>query len=245
MASELKLYFHIILFSIAVFTLTFLYINWLGIPSPVNKAVADTGILLMGFSMVLSSICYFWNFLDKTIVYRKYLGLVGFAFAFAHVLLSWSAFLRLFNMQTWQTNSIWAPLSGGIALVIFTVMAAISNTWMAKAIGGKVWKTILRTGYIGVLFVALHVFFLKSERWITWMQKGFQEPPSASFIVSLFMLWVLGMRIALWIALKRKKPLTSIPVSGTTVQTTPVTSMPQQPLHISQPLSHEENTKIH
>lgn len=226
MFKELKLYFHVTLFAAVVFAAFYYYLIWLEIPSAVNKAVADTGIFLMGWSMLLSGVCYFWNTLDKMIVYRKYLGLVGFAFALAHLILSWGAFLNLFSLQTWQNGRMWAPFAGTLAFIIFAIMAAISNSMMAKKLGGRTWKFILRTGYLAVIFVAIHVIVLKSSRWITWMQEGFQTPPSLSFLVSVFMIVVLGMRVALWIALKRKKPLatSASPVSTASVIATPVAS---------------------
>lgn len=247
MNSEFKLYLQTSIFAAVIFGLFYFYISWMGIPSVTNKAMADTSIFLMGWSMLLSSVCYFWNVLDKMIVYRKYLGLVGFAFAIAHLVLSWSAFLNLLSAETWQAGKMWAPFTGTLAFLIFTVMALISNTLMAKKLGGRTWKLILRTGYVAVIFVAIHVVVLKSARWITWMQEGFPTPPSLSFMISIFMLIVLVMRVALWIALKMKKPLTSSTPLKTAAQAPSTPSMtsstPVSPSQVAPPTttpSHEE-----
>lgn len=205
MSSELKLYFQTSIFSAVIFGITYWYITWLGIPNALNKSVADTGIILMGWSMLLSSVCYFWNFLDKMIIYRKYLGLVGFAFGVVHLILSWGAFLRLFSFANWQNGILWAPLAGTLAFIIFLMMTLISNKYMIGKLGGKLWKQLLRTGYVAVIFVAIHVIALRWGRWMSWAEEGFNSPPSMSLLVTVFTATVVLMRIALWIALKNRK----------------------------------------
>lgn len=200
---ELKFYFRTSIFGAVIFGLCYGYIKYLGIPGELNKSVADTAILLMGFSMLLSSVSYFGNRLDWTVVYRKYLGLIGFAFALAHLVLSWGAFTALLKTETWQQGRYWPAFAGLLALSIFTVMALVSNTLLARTLG-KYWRYVLRTGYIAVLFVLLHVVLLKSPRWITWYQEGMKTPPSLSLIVAVFMLVVVGMRLFLWYRLSRR-----------------------------------------
>jgi DMSO/TMAO reductase YedYZ heme-binding membrane subunit len=177
----------------------------LGIPGELNKSVADAAIILMGFSMWLSSLCYFWDALDWAIIYRKYLGLIGFAFAIAHLVLSWQPFMALFTASTWEQDRAWPAFAGTVALVIFAIMALISNSFAAKRLGGKVWRYILRTGYIAVLFVLAHVVLLRWARWVTWFQEGMPTPPSPSLIVSVFMVVVVVMRVMLWWSIGQKR----------------------------------------
>lgn len=202
--SEKKLYWRTLFFGLVLFAATYGYTSWLKIPGVLNKSAADTAIILIGLSMLLSSLCYFWNFVDTKIIYRKHLGLLGFAFGVAHIALSYSALLNLFKAETWQQSSLWAPLTGAVATVIFTIMALISNQFMARELGGASWRFILRTGYAAVLLVLAHVYLLKSARWITWYQGGMETPPSLSLVVSVFMVIVILMRILLWFSLKRK-----------------------------------------
>lgn len=203
-ASVLGLYFRVTVFGLIVFGLLYFYTSSNKTPNPLNKAVADTSIILMGLSMLLSSICYFWNFLDAKIIYRKYLGLIGFAFALVHIVLSYSLLERLFTVTTWQQGSYWPALTGAIAAVIFAVMAIISNTFAASRLGGKTWRFILRTGYLAMFLILAHVVLLKSARWMTWYNEGMQSPPSASLIAAGFIVLVLVMRIILWLTLKKK-----------------------------------------
>jgi DMSO/TMAO reductase YedYZ heme-binding membrane subunit len=204
MIRELSFYFKTSIFSALVFAACYGYLRWLNVPGELNKSAADTAILLMGMSMLLSSVCYFWNFLDWAIVYRKYLGLIGFAFGVAHLSLSWAPFLSLFKATTWQDGKMWPVLTGALAFGIFTIMALVSNSFLARKLGGKLWRYILRTGYLAVILVWFHVVLLKSPRWITWYQGGMKTPPSLSLIVAVFMFIVVVMRLVLWIALARK-----------------------------------------
>jgi DMSO/TMAO reductase YedYZ heme-binding membrane subunit len=198
LSREIGFYVNTSIFGLLVFAACYGYLKWMNIPGEINKSVADTSIILMGLSMVIGSICYFWNFLDWSVVYRKYLGLIGFAFGIAHLVLSWDLFMSLFNTTTWEQGKMWPALAGTVAFVIFTIMALISNTFAARHLGGKNWKYILRTGYAAILLVWFHVVLLKSARWVTWYQGGMKTPPSLSLMVSIFIVFVLVMRLLQW-----------------------------------------------
>lgn len=204
--SEKQLYFRTLIFGLLLFGACYAYTSWNKIPNQLNKSVADVAILLIGLSMLLSSLCYFWNFVDTKIVYRKHLGLIGFAFGLTHVALSYSALLNLFKIETWQKGVMWPIFTGAVATIIFTVMALISNQYAARELGGRAWRGILRTGYIAVILVWAHVVLLKSARWITWWHDGMKTPPAMSIVVTVFMTIVIVMRIALWFSLKKQAP---------------------------------------
>lgn len=192
------------IFGMIVFGLIWSYLKWLNIPGELNKAMADTAVVLMGFSMLLSSICYFWNFLDWAISYRKYLGLIGFAFSIAHLLLSWEEVESLLKFWAWEGSPNWPFICGGVAFAIFLLMALVSNSAAARMLGALTWKRILRAGYIAVLLVTAHVYLLKSGRWLTWFNGGMKTLPSMSLLITIFMIIVVGMRVLLWWVLKQK-----------------------------------------
>lgn len=204
--SELSLYLRVLVVSALIFGGFYAYTTWLQIPNVLNKTAADTSIFLMGMSMLMSSIGYFGKRLDSWVRYRKHLGLVGFAFGLAHWFLSWGAFQNLLKAETWQKGAMWPALTGLLALGIFTVMALISNSQAARLLGGKWWRFILRSGYLAVILVWLHVVLLKSGRWVTWYENGMKTLPSLSLLVTVFMTVVLVMRVVLWIATRRKQP---------------------------------------
>lgn len=236
--SELSLYLRVSTLAVIIFGVCYSYLYWLDIPSAINKSAADTAIILMGSSMILSGLCYFWNRFDKLIAYRKHLGLVGFAFAVAHLMLSLPALQALFNFSTWERGAMWPALSGVLALIIFTAMAVVSNSMMAMKLGGKTWRQILRTGYLAIILVWLHVVLLKSGRWLSWFEEGMPTAPSLSLLVSVFMVIVIGMRVALWWSLRRKKAAASLLTPSQTSSTIPPTTSASTEASIkSEPLS--------
>jgi hypothetical protein len=202
---EIRFYLTSGLIGLLVYAACYSYLRWLGIPGEVNKAAADTAIILMGFSMLQSGLSYFFNLFDRIIIYRKYFGLTGFAFAITHLVLSWGAFMNLLRLETWMKGAMLPALTGTLAFVIFTIMASISNTFFTKLLGSEAWRRTLRTGYLAVIFVLAHVVLLKYGRWTTWYLEGMQTPPSLSLIVSIFMCVVLVMRLLLWFSLRNKR----------------------------------------
>ena len=208
--TENLLYLRTFFFGCGVFLLCWWYTTWLDIPGAVNKSTADTASILVGLSMLLTSLCYFWDFVDTKIIYRKHLGIVGFAFATAHLVLSWDALESALDTASWQNGAPWAVLTALGATLIFTIMAAISNRYLATQLGGRLWRSILRTGYIALILVLAHVVLLKSQRWITWFENGMQTPPSLSLLTSIFLTTVIILRIALAFSLMRSSQRTQL-----------------------------------
>lgn len=201
--SELSVYLRTLLFGLFVFGACYLYTIYLKIPSPLNKSAADTSIILIGFSMWLSSLSYFFNIFDTKITYRKQLGLIGFAFGIMHIALSFSLLKTLLSLSTWQHGALWAPLTGLGAALIFTLMTFISRRSAMIQIGILRWRMMLRSGYIAMLLVWLHIVILKSPRWITWFTGGMKTLPSLSLVDSGFILVVICMRILMWWRIKQ------------------------------------------
>lgn len=205
LSPEFKLYLKTSIFGLSVFALIYFYITWMQIPGVLNKSVADTAVVLMGLSMLISGLSYFWKSLASFIIYRKYLGLIGFAFATVHLILSWSALSQLLQIELWQQLKIGAPLSGLLAFIIFTMMWMISNRLSARLLGGNLWRMLLRTGYLALALVFIHIYLLKASRWITWYQEGMTSPPSASLLSAIFIIVVIVMRLVMAKSLRKKK----------------------------------------
>lgn len=203
--SDFQRYVKVVLLSLAVFGIFYGYLDWLEIPGTLNKAVADTSVVFICFSMLLSAICYFWNFADTKIVYRKHLGLIGFAYVVVHMLLSFSALKKLTELTAWQSGAAFPVATATVATLIFTVMTLISNNYAARELGGIWWRNILRTGYLALLFGLAHVALLKMTRWVDWFNSGMQRPPALSLVVSILIIITLLARLFLEISLRRKK----------------------------------------
>lgn len=169
-----------------------------------NHTLADASIVLIGMSLALSGICYFWNFADTYIGYRKYLGLAGFYMAAAHTVIA----LTRRPLSAFLTPDRILPfLAAALSIVLFAIMAAVSNTPAIKRLGYPHWKKILAFGYIAYVAGLLHFGMLNYARWFSWLAGteaiGTQVPP-LSFIVFVFGGFVLGLRVALWIDTRKK-----------------------------------------
>jgi DMSO/TMAO reductase YedYZ heme-binding membrane subunit len=203
--SEMTLYLRVLILGILVCAACYFYTTFNKIPSTFNKSVADTSVILMGLSMVLSSVCFFWDRFDSFIIYRKQLGLIGFGFGLLHVGLSWEALEKLFLPTTWATPAYQPILAGVLGLIIFSMMALISNQFAAHKLGGRNWRYLLRTGYLAMFFIWIHVVLLKMVRWMAWYKGGMKTLPSISLMISLFIIVILVMRGALAFSLYRKR----------------------------------------
>lgn len=168
----------------------------------ISRTLADLSIVLIGFSLAMSGICYFWNFADTHIGYRKYVGIVGFYLAAAHTAIALtrtplSAFLA--------AERITPFLAAVFSMFIFLLMAVVSNTMAIKVLGYAHWKKILQFGYWAYLAGIVHFGMINQERWIRWVgETQVASLPQLSLVVFVFGCFVLGLRIALWIDTKKK-----------------------------------------
>ncbi len=163
----------------------------------VNDALADAGLLLICASMALSGLCYFWDFADRYIIYRKHLGLWGCALIVAHG--GWTLALPQYSIALLlQPQNIRAFIFAVIASIILLMMAAISNRYAVTELGGRWWRRLLRLGYVAIFFGAWHALIKKAPLWAMWMEAPLSAPP-LSLVVVLVSGMTIVLRIALWI----------------------------------------------
>ncbi|MEX0896228.1 MAG: hypothetical protein WDZ94_04865 [Patescibacteria group bacterium] len=199
---EWELWLNSVTFAAVLFALMMLYMYLGGSDFDMvvaNRVAAGVSLGLIGVSFILSGVCYFWDRFDSMIVYRKYLGLLGFGMALTHLFISMFALPERFPMSEWLTERLDTFLLGLVATILFTAMAAISNQWAAKKVGGRWWRLLLRWGgYSAYILVFAHVVLLKYRWWLRWAETGDTWLPPLSLLGALFILIVLSMRVALW-----------------------------------------------
>lgn len=112
--------------------------------SSFTKTFAGTANFLFAMSLSLSSVGYYFNFLDSKIVYRKYLGLLGYFSALAYSLLLLAVnpdrYFYGFFENFWSSDI----LLGLASMALFTGMALISNDQAMRFIGPLRWRSFLR-----------------------------------------------------------------------------------------------------
>lgn len=179
----------------------FIQAGWGGITT-LNRAVASAAMILIGMSFIASGVCYFWDFADKHIIYRKYWGLMGFWFVCVHGLISLAQ--RSFDFGYFLLpQNIVAFMSALIAFAILVMMALISNMFAVRELGGKRWRALLRLGYIAYVFSIIHMTMKAYPQWVAMDISGNPIPP-ISIPIAVFGIIVILMRLALAIALYRK-----------------------------------------
>ena len=208
---ESKLWFDVAIYSLFLFVVISLYYfasrgNY--DTRIANRVIADISMLLIGLSMMLSSVCYFWNFADKYIIYRKHLGIAGFAYAMAHSLLSLFFMPKVFPFPEYYLSerNIFPFICALISLIIFTVMTIISNKFAIHELGGSLWRKLLRVGYIAYALAIIHFGLKGAPYWWSWLiGKSENIVPSFSMYIFLFGCIVIYLRIKLFIATRHKK----------------------------------------
>lgn len=182
---------------------TGIFCLWLGILSVfldwqnnesffLGSLLAGTSGVLLAASLSLSSFAYYFNFLDKKVVYRKYLGLLGYFFALAYTLLIvfGNPVLYFFSFP----YNLFEPTIGlgFLAMVIFTLMALVSNQKAVQILGGKNWKTLLGLGYIAYAFLVIRAILLDGSTW-----ESFLLGETNTFTVRMF-LTILGTLVLIF-----------------------------------------------
>lgn len=175
----------------------------------INRVLADVSLLLIGLSFALSGICYYWNFADHFIIYRKQLGVVGFVYAVMHTLISF--FLphaQPFLLYYLQPDNLVGFISAVIAFIIYAGMIMVSTKYVIQHIGGQMWRKLLRVGYIAYFFSILHFGIKIYPSWLLWFT-GRESTilPPFSLLTFLVGVAVILLRIFLWISLAHKKPV--------------------------------------
>lgn len=209
---ERHLWLNTILFSSIIFLLLALYLTirrgYFDLYIA-NKVLASASVILIGLSLALSGLCYFWNILDSKIIYRKYLGIIGFLLGLFHGTLSLfflsdhfgspSEFLSIERLPTF--------VPALVALIIFLGMTLISNSHAVHELGGVQWRKMLRWGgYSGFILILFHVLPMKYKGWLTWLVTKEPSPmPPLSFFIVLFALFVLLLRVILGLHIHAKK----------------------------------------
>lgn len=169
------------------------------------KVMAGTANFLFAASFSLSAFGYYFDFLDSKVVYRKYLGLLGY---FAALIYSLSLpILRPERYFFGFLENFWSSdfLLGLSAMAIFTGMALISNNTATRLIGPVRWRNFLHWGYFAFFLLVLRAILNNTnpigadprpEMWGQYLQNLDTLPPPRllfSFIAILVIFFRLSV----------------------------------------------------
>ena len=121
-----------------------------------NRIFAFGAVFLLGLSFLLGPLNYFWPRLFAVeLHHRKALGLWGFFFVSAHILISF------FIARDEMLRHPWSMSFAIVAFLIFIIMAITSTAYWVQRLGYARWKSVQRTGYLAFFLVLLHVGILE------------------------------------------------------------------------------------
>lgn len=155
-----------------------------------NKCIAIVSFIIIGLSLIVGYSSYFKKDAQGPRNYPKYLGLVGFYWAIAHIGLS----IFLFWLP-WMFKNRLVTLFGTAAYIIFTMMACASYEWSKRYFLIQNPRAIFQWGKIAYIFVCLHVIILKFPAWKKWLATFVPLLPPLSLLGTLGGLTILGYLI--------------------------------------------------
>ncbi len=177
-----------------------------------NKAVASVAFLMITLSFVLSAIHHFWGPFRQILPYRRYAGLIGYGYAVLHI----NLVLLIRDPQNTQVLKFPFPeffLQNGPAM-IFALMGFLIFSWLVtlsfntrKRFGtaskAKKLRSMLRTGYFGVLLIFFHAALLKHEGWLSWITTLKPALPPLSLVVALIGVGMIVLKVVQLAKVKR------------------------------------------
>ena len=175
----------------------------------VSTALSGAAAICIGTSFALSGISYYFNFLDRMLASRRNFGLTGYFLALSHAISLLFVDKNRYYFGFFK-NLDSADFALGLgAMAILSLMAAISNNWSQRRLGGHRAHFILRFGYLAYFLLIVRAFVLENSIWSNWIAHLNSLPPP-KLVVTIFASCVILLRIMLEISLtkaKRKKTI--------------------------------------
>lgn len=172
-----------------------------------NKAFGSTGLIVIGLVLLVGPLARLYQRFDPWITYRKELGIVGFAGALAHTVISLFllpdkfAFASFFTFTSLNRGLVPFLLGLG-SIIMFFILTVMSVDSVIRRMDKAVWWLWQYWGVrIAFVLLFLHLVAMKYPGWISWFVKGggneLTRPfmPPGSLIAGSFGLFVLLVRL--------------------------------------------------
>ncbi|MBI2036389.1 ferric reductase-like transmembrane domain-containing protein [Candidatus Microgenomates bacterium] len=135
--------------------------------SMMNKIAGLLALMLLGTSFLIGPLSYFLpQVFTQFKIYRKYLGISGFAVAVIHALLSFYSYFNmnlafmLFDSKNEHLLGVWL---GILAILIFLTMTVTSTKKAIEMMGAANWKKLQTGGYLALGLVMAHFIFMETN----------------------------------------------------------------------------------
>lgn len=177
-----------------------------------NKVIAGTGMTILAFTFLIGPIARYFDRFDNLLQLRKEIGIVGGFFALMHAFVSYFFLPLKFPQKSLDffELSFGAGFLGAILLIFLFILSFKS---IIARMEGRKWWFLQRWGLrLVIAFTLIHVFVMKWEGWVKWLKDGgkvtaeLANPwlPGAGILVSMFIAWVVIVRLYEMIFLYRE-----------------------------------------
>ncbi len=170
----------------------------------VNKSLGTAALFLISLSMLATGISYFSRRSPKALALRKYYGLAGFWTALVHGTVTHLFLPAAGLLPERKAVDAHSDAPGLAALVLFGLMAVLSNSKAVKKLGADAWRKALRYGgYAGLILAGVHAAILKGPSWTKYLRTFDSVLPSLSLPVVALAAATLILRLAVWVSRSR------------------------------------------
>lgn len=167
-----------------------------------NQSFGETSLTVLGIVLLLGPLSRFYEILDRWLSLRKSLGILAFAAALMHGIISFFFLPDRFPLSYYLSNPIGFP-TGLVALTTLFVLFILSFERFISRMDRTLWWKIQYWGLrITVLLAFLHTITLRYNSWVRWFQSGsggvqFARPylPPAGLLTISFVGMVILVRI--------------------------------------------------
>lgn len=178
----------------------------------ITEAIGGAAALMIGVSFALSSMSYYFDFLDNKLAYRKEIGLTGYYFALTYAILLVITRPQTYFFGFFGNLISWDFILGLLAMAILTAMAIVSINKVMMKVTPLVARKILRLGYFAYFLLILRAIIVEHETWLEWFATYNGLPP-ARLLISFFASFVIILRIMMALSLYLKKDRKAEPVA--------------------------------
>lgn len=175
-----------------------------------NKAFAWTSIVLLALALGLGPAARLWPALGGLLWRRRWWGVVGFALATTHIMMSLAilnyGYYRLMFRQAFEFTPLaeLAMLAGTLAWLALLAPAAASLPGVRAAMSARYWQALQRVGVLALALAGLHLVY-GVPGWLTPALWHGGLPPITLWSASAVLI-ALGLRLLATLTLNRRRP---------------------------------------
>jgi hypothetical protein len=175
-----------------------------------NKAFAWTGIVLLALALGLGPAARLWPALGVHLWRRRWWGLVGFALATIHIVVSLAilnyGYYRLMFRQAFEFTALaeCAMLAGVLAWLALLAPVAASLPGVQAAMSVRYWQALQRVGLLALALAGLHLAY-GVPGWLAPALWHGGMPPITLWSAGAVLI-ALGLRLLTVLTTNRRRP---------------------------------------